>query len=104
MKSGKRAVTHYTVSERLTGAAKVEIRLETGRTHQIRVHLSDAGHPLVGDRLYGRKQAIAFARPALHARRLAFRHPITGESIDLLAPMPEDLLTLIADLGVPSSH
>ncbi|MCK6546723.1 RluA family pseudouridine synthase [Myxococcota bacterium] len=106
--SGKRAITHYTVRERYPGAALVDVRLETGRTHQIRVHLADLGHPLVGDRSYGRRGSVRHPksgliiadldRPALHARRLAFPHPRTGRTIDVVAPLPADLEALLATL------
>jgi 23S rRNA pseudouridine1911/1915/1917 synthase len=100
---GKRAITHYTVRERLPGATLVEAQLETGRTHQIRVHFSEAGHPLLGDPLYGRppRQNAAPSRrlrevaqrlghQALHARLLGFFHPIGGAWLELSAPLPAD--------------
>lgn len=106
---GKRAITHYTVSEVFPGAALLDVRLETGRTHQIRVHFADLGHPLVGDRVYGRRGTVKHPRtgaviaeldrPALHAHRLAFPHPVSGERIDIVAPIPDDLSRLIATLG-----
>lgn len=107
---GRRAVTHYAVVRSFVGAARVEARIETGRTHQIRVHFADAGTPLIGDALYGSRRtrrvidpriarvARSFPRPALHAHRLSFRHPITAEALDLEAAIPEDLLTLEASL------
>ena len=95
VQSGKRAVTHYRVLERYAHAALVEVRLETGRTHQIRAHFADAGHPLVGDTLYGRKGGVDFERPALHAARLAFLHPITQVPLVAEAPWPADLLGLV---------
>jgi len=113
---GKRAVTHYSVRERLPGATLVEVELETGRTHQIRVHFSEAGHPLIGDGLYGRpaRQRPALSRvlrdvgqklgrQALHARLLGFRHPRTGGWLEFSAPLPADFshalsrLRLLAD-------
>jgi 23S rRNA pseudouridine1911/1915/1917 synthase len=106
--SGKRAITRYVVSERYPGAALVDITLETGRTHQIRVHFCDMGHPLVGDRVYGRRGSVKdpknseviadLDRPALHARRLVFPHPVTGEPVDISAPIPADLAALIDTL------
>ena len=106
----KRAVTHYAVVERLPGATLVEVQLETGRTHQIRVHLSEAGHPVLGDPLYGRparnrlvqKVSDALGHQALHARLLGFTHPITGESLSLAAPPPDDFLGALAELRNPA--
>ncbi|MEQ9502173.1 MAG: RluA family pseudouridine synthase [Deltaproteobacteria bacterium] len=95
--AGKRAVTEYEVLESFGTASLVQIQLHTGRTHQIRVHLADRGHPLVGDTTYGR-QAHAIGRPALHAYRLAFTHPIEGSEVALEAPIPEDLGALIDSL------
>lgn len=98
VQTGKRAVTHYRVLERFDHATLVEIRLETGRTHQIRAHFADAGHPLVGDEVYGRRGGPDFERPALHALRLSFAHPISGQPVAALAPWPEDLLRLVEGL------
>ena len=106
---GKPAVTHWEVVERFAiGAALVRCRLETGRTHQIRVHLSDAGWPLVGDTLYGRRYtgplaalaplAATLGRQALHAARLDFVHPATGEPLRFATEPPADLVALIAAL------
>ncbi len=96
---GKPAVTHWRVVERFDGAALVECRLETGRTHQIRVHMSERGWPVLGDRTYGRaprdpvlrELAEGLGRQALHAAVLAFRHPVTGETIDCRSPLPPDM-------------
>ena len=108
---GKNAVTHYQVQKRWgPAAALVHCRLETGRTHQIRVHLAHIGHPLVGDPIYTRwtterrkafspsalETAQTFPRQALHAGWLGFRHPVTGEELDFESPLPEDLDTLIS--------
>ena len=109
---GKPAVTHYRVEERFPGLADlVRCRLETGRTHQIRVHFADAGHPLIGDRTYGRRpasprlaeRAAAFGRQALHAAVLELEQPMTGERLTFEAPLPPDLAALVADLraGLP---
>ncbi|MBJ6762924.1 RluA family pseudouridine synthase [Myxococcaceae bacterium JPH2] len=107
VKEGKPAITLYRVLESFDGAALVEVDLLTGRTHQIRVHLSEAGHPLLGDTLYGAgrkaKGAVAEAqealgRQALHAWRLAFAHPRTSKDVALEAPVPEDLSQALAKL------
>lgn len=96
---GKRAVTDVAVVERLRGAALVECRLSTGRTHQIRVQLSEAGHPILGDPVYGRAPRDAvlrgvaqeLGRQALHAAVLAFAHPVSGEPLRFEAPPPADM-------------
>jgi 23S rRNA pseudouridine1911/1915/1917 synthase len=99
VQSGRPAITHWEVIERFAGgAALVRCRLETGRTHQIRVHLSDSGWPIVGDPLYGRRGGPAFGRQALHAERLDFPHPITGARLALRAPIPDDMTRLLAEL------
>lgn len=97
---GKRAVTHVHVLERYDGYTYVECRLETGRTHQIRVHMASIGHPLIGDTLYGEEAALqedhirsmpeGSARALLHAADLSFRQPFTGEKIHVKAPLPAD--------------
>ena len=100
---GKHAVTHYRVLEDLDHAALIECRLETGRTHQVRVHCQSIGHPLIGDPVYGRDpaplrpllKALHFARQALHAAELGFRHPVTGEMVDFRAEVPPDMRELI---------
>ena len=100
---GKHAVTHYRTLERLDGCALIECRLETGRTHQVRVHCASIGHPLLGDPVYGRNpktlrpllQQLGFARQALHAASLGFTHPVTGEWLEFSAEMPADLRDLI---------
>ncbi len=103
---GKRAVTHYTTVERLGAAALVECRLETGRTHQVRVHLTSIGYPLLGDPVYGRtparlKPILAehrFVRQALHAAVLGFIHPVSGEQMRFESPLPADMAALLIDL------
>jgi 23S rRNA pseudouridine1911/1915/1917 synthase len=84
--------------------AEVECRLETGRTHQIRVHLTAIGHPVVGDPLYGGvRTGIRTERPFLHAAQLAFAHPSTGESLHFESPLPDDLQAVLEALGAPDS-
>ncbi|HVL20976.1 MAG TPA: RluA family pseudouridine synthase [Amaricoccus sp.] len=99
---GKPAVTRARVLERFAAASLVECRLETGRTHQIRVHMAFAGHPLAGDATYGRRRSQgalgAFPRQALHAETLGFIHPITGEALRFTSPLPADLERLLDDL------
>jgi 23S rRNA pseudouridine1911/1915/1917 synthase len=99
---GKPAVTRVRVLERFDGASLVECRLETGRTHQIRVHMSFAGHPLVGDTVYGRRRDPSllgsFPRQALHAASLGFVHPVTGAPIRFDRAMPPDMEDLLAAL------
>jgi 23S rRNA pseudouridine1911/1915/1917 synthase len=95
VEDGRHAVTHYEVEEAFGRASLVEVHLETGRTHQIRVHFSAMHHPLVGDQQYGASPALAaelgLTRQWLHAVRLGFEHPVTGERVEVEAPYPEDL-------------
>ena len=114
----KRAVTHWRVLESFGEASLVECRLETGRTHQIRVHMAHIGHPLMGDTDYGAGFATkraklneaagraldALGRQALHARSLTFRHPATGETMGFEAPLPADMTRLAEALGKPGTH
>lgn len=89
-KAGKRAVTHYTVLDNYKGYSHILCRLETGRTHQIRVHMASIGHPLLGDVVYGPdKCAYNLQGQTLHARKLGFIHPRTNEYIEVVAPRPE---------------
>ena len=105
---GKRAVTHWTRLKELRDAALVECRLETGRTHQVRVHMASIGHPLVGDPVYGRSgtdhrellKQLGFHRQALHAATLGFIHPITKHRLSFESAMPPDLQELFSALGV----
>ena len=106
--NGKHAVTHYTVRERFAAHTYINVVLETGRTHQIRVHFAHRRHSLVGDPVYGGRLALpkgasepliaalrGFRRQALHATRLAFEHPKTGELLSFEVPPPNDFLTLV---------
>ena len=98
-KNGKEAVTHYKVLERFKNATYVECRLETGRTHQIRVHMTSIGHPLLGDEVYGSgKNPYHLQGQALHAMILGFVHPSTGEYMEFEAPLPEYFTKLLDKL------
>ena len=96
--SGKPAVTHYRVRERFAAHTFIECDLETGRTHQIRVHLASIGHPLEGDPAYAGKAPRLLARQALHAWRLGFVHPASGETVRFESPLPQDLQELLERL------
>jgi len=108
---GKEAVTHYRVEERFRAHTLVRVQLETGRTHQIRVHMAHSRMPLLGDPVYGgrlrlpagasselRRQLAGFRRQALHAARLTLAHPASGETVSWEAPLPDDMLQLLAAL------
>ncbi len=105
---GKHAVTHYRMIERLAGAALVECKLETGRTHQVRVHMAHLGHPLIGDPVYSRDrkgfktilETLRFKRQALHAKRLGFIHPLTGQKLSFDSALPIDMQELLSELHV----
>ncbi len=105
---GKRAVTHYTTLKMLSEAALVECRLETGRTHQVRVHMASLGHPLIGDPVYGRTkpahrqvlETLNFHRQALHAARLGFIHPVKSNALAFDSEMPADMQELYDTLCV----
>jgi 23S rRNA pseudouridine1911/1915/1917 synthase len=106
--TGKESITHYEVIEFYRGVSMVKVELETGRTHQIRVHFSALHHPLVGDTTYGADPVLAkslqMARPWLHAAQLRFAHPVTGQALDFHAPYPADLtrsLALLSDAVLP---
>jgi len=98
--SPRDAVTHFEVEDLLPRHALLRVRLETGRTHQIRVHLAAIELPVVGDPVYGRPGELGLERQFLHARRLAFTHPFTGEPVDLSSPLPDDLAAALATLRV----
>lgn len=105
--SGKLAITHFRMLQRLDRAAMVECRLETGRTHQVRVHMAHRGHPLLGDPLYGRQgphsarlRAMGFHRQALHARHLGFMHPISGKKLAFDSDCPDDMQQLFTALAI----
>ncbi|WP_303808552.1 RluA family pseudouridine synthase [Sandarakinorhabdus limnophila] len=103
---GKHAITHFRTVAAFDGAAQVECRLETGRTHQIRVHMASIGHALLGDAVYGRTPGklapllkdMAFERQALHAATLGFVHPVTQEKLCFESPLPADMVALIGRL------
>jgi 23S rRNA pseudouridine1911/1915/1917 synthase len=103
---GKHAITHFRTVAAFDGAAQVECRLETGRTHQIRVHMASIGHALLGDAVYGRTPGklapllkdLAFERQALHAATLGFVHPVTQEKLCFESPLPADMVALIGRL------
>ncbi len=99
-KNGRPAVTHWSVLGRYPGYTHVECRLETGRTHQIRVHLASIGHPLLGDIVYGSKKPVpGLAGQCLHARRLRFVHPTSGEAVELECPLPDWFQAVLNRLG-----
>ena len=105
---GKRAVTHYALVRPLKEAALVECRLETGRTHQVRVHMTSIGHPLVGDPVYGRTRPthrellkeLNFSRQALHAAELGFVHPVLKQNLSFKSAVPSDMQELLSALSV----
>ena len=109
---GRAAVTHFRIEKRFRGHTLARVRLETGRTHQIRVHLAHAGYPIVGDPVYGGRRRLPagatselkaalenFHRQALHAARLSFTHPRTGKAVSYTAPLPADFAGLLAALA-----
>lgn len=99
---GKRAITHVTVRRALRGASLCEVRLETGKTHQIRIHLSESGHPLVGEPVYIRDYRgpiLTSGRMLLHAATLGFEHPITGERVSLSSELPPDFTAVVDRLA-----
>lgn len=96
--TGRPALTRYTVVERLRDATLLRLRLETGRTHQIRVHLAAMGHPVIGDARYGGRRWRGSGRHALHAAELAFTHPRTGAPLRFSAPLPAEMARLLDEL------
>jgi 23S rRNA pseudouridine1911/1915/1917 synthase len=113
---GRESVTHYRVIKRFRAHTHVRVQLETGRTHQIRVHLAHAGYPIVGDRVYGGRLTLPkgaseelrtalreFPRQALHAARLQLDHPVTGRPLECLAPLPADMRQLLAVLAADAA-
>jgi 23S rRNA pseudouridine1911/1915/1917 synthase len=108
VQGGKRAVTHFSTLQVLRDAALVECRLETGRTHQVRVHMASIGHALLGDPVYGRTKSgrkglletLGFARQALHAAHLGFIHPVNSTALSFDSPMPADMQELFSQLHV----
>jgi 23S rRNA pseudouridine1911/1915/1917 synthase len=105
-KLGREAITHVHALEQLDGATLLECRLETGRTHQIRIHLAEAGHPLLGERVYGRDVPTRWAAPRLmlHAKELGFAHPVSGEQLRFDSALPEDMRQMLAELRVTSAR
>lgn len=117
VESGKEATTHYRIRERFRHHSLLSLRLETGRTHQIRVHMAHIQHPLIGDPVYGGRLKLPprcsdrlaqtlrkFHRQALHATRLGLEHPVTGEQMEWEAPLPEDMQLLISALQEDSEQ
>lgn len=101
---GRHAVTHYQVLERYLNYTLISCWLETGRTHQIRVHMKSIGHPLAGDPLYGPRKTIAGSGQFLHAKKLGFRHPVTGKQLVFEAPLPDDFQRVINRLREQTPH
>jgi 23S rRNA pseudouridine1911/1915/1917 synthase len=92
----KPAITHFELERSLPRCTLLRVRLQTGRTHQIRVHLQAIGHPVCGDRDYGQRDLYGLERQFLHATRLAFAHPCGGAAIDIVSPLPPDLERALA--------
>lgn len=100
---GQKSITHYEVIESFKNGDLVKMTLETGRTHQIRVHLSHIGHPIYGDSLYGNEESHYIDRQALHAYKLIIPHPRTGEELILMTELPEDMKNLLSKLKAESN-
>ena len=93
--TAKSAETHFRVMESYNNVSLLSVEIKTGRTHQIRIHMTDMGHPLVGDKVYhDDKQHVSFKRQALHADTLEFKHPVSGKKISIKAPLPLESVTL----------
>ena len=106
-RSGKEAITKFEVVRRFNSATLVNVRIITGRTHQIRVHFASIGYPVLGDKTYGKKTSVKsgritvnFSRQMLHAYSMRLKHPVNGESLEFTAPMPEDMEEAIGELSV----
>ena len=101
--TARQAVTHYFVEERLPGFTYLRLRLETGRTHQIRVHMASLGHPVAGDPVYGPKKVItSLSGQCLHAGKIGFQHPSTGEYLEFEAPLPPYFTDFLGKLRTQS--
>jgi 23S rRNA pseudouridine1911/1915/1917 synthase len=98
-RKGRPAVTRYDTMETLGNFSLVRLKPETGRTHQLRVHLTHVHHPVIGDEKYGRRSSwnlmVEVKRQMLHAHKIRFRHPVTGESVEFTAPMPDDMARIL---------
>ena len=104
VENGRRAVTHYRVLYRFSNVTVLALELETGRTHQIRVHMAYIHHPVVGDQVYsGGKNTLGMEGQALHGWRLQLKHPLTGEAMSFVAPLPDDMQLAIKRLGYSGS-
>lgn len=93
---GQKAITNYTVINKFKNYTELLINLETGRTHQIRVHMAYIGHPILGDTLYGHESNL-ISRQALHSYKVSFLHPIKNQEVEFVAPLPEDMKTVAAN-------
>jgi 23S rRNA pseudouridine1911/1915/1917 synthase len=100
-KNSRPAITHFEVLGRYPGYTHLRLKLETGRTHQIRVHLSWKNHPIVGDTVYGRGAELGLTSQCLHARSLTFRHPRTGDFVTVDSELPEYFVHTLQKLGAP---
>jgi 23S rRNA pseudouridine1911/1915/1917 synthase len=99
-KNGKNAITHFKVIERFRNYTLLEVKIETGRTHQIRVHLAEIGYPIVGDYVYSNgKNPFGVEGQMLHSSKLEFKHPITGKQMKLEAPLPEYFQDVLKQLS-----
>jgi 23S rRNA pseudouridine1911/1915/1917 synthase len=101
--SGREARTHFELLQRLQSSSLLRLRLDTGRTHQIRVHMQAIGHPVCGDPEYGAPGLLGLERQFLHATRLAFPHPVTHEPVEVASPLPPDLREALVRAGGDAS-